>query len=142
MNTDDIGAATLSPGLSHREEMIVSHNHLVPQVAPEWPGFVDMPPVFATAMMIGFVEQTCVCALRPYLPEGQSTVGTHVDISHVAPTPLGGRVTAEITVTEVRGRHLGFDVACHDESGPIGRGTHRRTIVDTAVFVQRLSDQS
>lgn len=141
MNTPETRDLHLTTGLSHRERMIVTQAHTVPHVAPEWPGFVDMPPVFATAMMIGFVEQTCVTALRRYLSEGQATVGTHIDMSHLAATPEGVTVTAEITVTEVKGRTLHFDVACYDEQGLIGSGTHRRAVVDTTAFIQRAADR-
>jgi fluoroacetyl-CoA thioesterase len=60
--------------------MTVAPFHTVPEVDDSWPGFKDMPPVFATAMMIGFIEQTCIEALRPYLTAEQRTVGTHVDV--------------------------------------------------------------
>ena len=54
-------------GLRHSEAMLVEPKHTVPQVAPDWPGFADMPPAFATAMMIGFIEQACIQGLRPHL---------------------------------------------------------------------------
>lgn len=138
MNTLDEQHPTLRLGLSHREHMVVGAQHTVPHVEPSWPGFVDMPPVFATAMMIGFVEQTCITALRPYLSDKQRTVGTHVDVSHVAATPEGMTVTADITLTDIDGRTLQFDVTCHDESGLICSGTHRRAIVDIDAFINRV----
>lgn len=131
----------LRPGLTYRESMVVADRHTVPRVAPEWPGFVDMPAVFATAMMIGFIEQTCVTALRPYLSDGQRTVGTHVDVSHLAATPEGAAVTATVTLTELDGRNLRFDVACHDEAGLIGAGTHHRAVVDLAKFIRRVDSR-
>ena len=85
----------LAIGLRHCEHLTVALNHTVPQVDANWPGFKDMPPVLATAMMIAFVEQTCIMALRPFMLPGQRTVGTHVDITHVAPTPIGMDVTAK-----------------------------------------------
>ncbi|WP_433683967.1 thioesterase family protein [Nocardia sp. CA-119907] len=128
--------------MTHRETMIVDERHTVPYVAPEWRGFADMPPVFATAMMIGFIEQTCVTALRPYLSDGQRTVGTHVDVSHVAATPQAMTVTATVTLTEFDGRNLRFDVSCHDESGLIGAGTHCRAVVDLDTFMRRVADKA
>lgn len=115
--------------------MIVTAAHTVPRVAPEWSGFAGMPPVFATAMMIGFVEQTCIAGLRPHLADSARTVGTHVDLSHSAPTPVGSSVTAEVTLTGVKGRSLQFEVVCFDDVGIIGSGTHRRAIVDVEEFM-------
>lgn len=63
-------------------------------------------------------------------------------MSHVAATPVGVTVTAEITVTEVQGRTLHFDVTCYDEQGLIGSGTHCRAIVGISTFLQRVTDRS
>jgi fluoroacetyl-CoA thioesterase len=118
--------------------MTVAARHTVPQLA-EWPTLADMPAVFATAMMVGFMEQTCVEALRPYLDQGQRTVGTHVDMSHVAATPVGMVVEARVELVEVRGRALMFKVACSDEAGLIGEGMHRRAIIDLQRFEDRVA---
>lgn len=139
--------STVSPpsppiGLSHTDTLVVAGHHTVPQVESSWPGFVDMPPVLATAMMIGFVEQTCIEGLRPYLSAGQRTVGTHVDISHVAATPVGMKVTATVELAAIDGKVLVFKVECRDESGIVGAGTHRRAIVDLQKFVQRVEQKS
>ena len=113
-------------------------SHTVPQVA-EWPGFSDMPLVFATAMMVGFMEQTCIQALRQYLGDDQRTLGTHVDMSHVAATPVGMEVEACVELVEVQGKTLTFKVACRDAGGLIGEGLHRRAIIDLQRFEQRLA---
>ena len=126
-------------GLTHSEDMVVEARHTVPQVAPDWPGFTDMPPAFATAMMIGFIENTCIQGLRPHLSAGQRTVGTHVDVSHIAATPAGMTVTATVELIETDGRSLHFKVSCRDDAGPIGEGTHRRAIIDAERFTQRLA---
>ena len=99
----------------------------------------DMPPVFATANMIAFVEWTCVVALAPYLSSDQRTVGTRVDMTHSAATPIGMKVTAEIELIEIDGRRLRFRANCRDEIEPIGEGFHERTIIDHARFMQRLA---
>jgi fluoroacetyl-CoA thioesterase len=132
----------LAVGLTHSDTLVVAQRHTVPEVAPDWPGFDDMPPVFATAMMIGFIEQTCIEGLRPCLTPEQRTVGTHVEVSHVAATPVGMRVTASVTLTAIDGRSLVFRVECRDEVGVIGTGTHRRAIIDLQRFVQRLAEKS
>ncbi len=128
----------LRAGLRHSERLVVTPAHTVPRVA-DWPGFSDMPAVLATAMMIGVMEQTCIEALRPYLDAGQRTVGTHVDMSHVAATPVGMAIEARIELVEIQGKLLSFRVACHDEAGLIGQGTHQRAIIDLQRFEQRLA---
>ncbi|HEY6924300.1 MAG TPA: thioesterase family protein [Steroidobacteraceae bacterium] len=133
--------ATLTVGLQYSERLTVASNHTVPQVDPQWPGFKDMPPVLATAMMIAFVEQTCIMALRPFLLPHQRTVGTQVNISHVAPTAIGMEVTVEVELVGIEGRSLAFKVRCRDEQGLIGDGTHQRAIIDLDRFMRRLQDK-
>ncbi len=137
-NTPTHPQSALQAGLSHVARMTVETRHTVPQVA-DWPGFADMPAVFATAMMVGFMEQTCIEALRPYLKDGQRTVGTHVDMSHTAATPVGMVVQARVELVEVQGKTLVFKVACSDEAGPIGEGLHRRAMIDLKQFEDRLA---
>ena len=132
----------LAIGLHHSEQLLVSERHTVPAVEPSWPGFQDMPPVLATAMMIAFIEQTCIQGLRPFLSSGQQTVGTHVDVSHVAATPTGMTVTAQVELVAIEGKALMFKVSCHDEAGLIGEGLHRRAIIDTHRFMQRLVEKN
>lgn len=132
----------LAPGLKHQQTLTVAHRHTVPQVAPDWPGFADMPPVFATAMMIGFIEQTCIEGLRPFLSSAQRTVGTHVDVGHTAATPVGMKVTASVELVAIEGRSLLFKVECRDEVGLIGEGMHRRAIIELERFTQRLLEKS
>jgi len=140
MNTPS--PSPLLPGLQHSERMTVQARHTVPRVDATWPGFQDMPPVLATAMMVAFIEQTCIMGLRPFLQPGQHTVGTHVDVSHVAATPVGMQVTAEVELTGIEGRTLHFRVACHDASGLIGEGTHRRAIIDVERFLHKLAHKA
>jgi fluoroacetyl-CoA thioesterase len=130
-------APSLSVGLRHEESLTVSRRLTVPEVSKEFMTFEGMPAVFATALMIAFVEETCIVALRPYLRETEQTVGTHVDMSHCAPTPLGMTVTAEVTLIEIRGRRLVFAVECRDDLEVIGCGRHERTIVDRDHFAAK-----
>jgi fluoroacetyl-CoA thioesterase len=125
-------------GLRHRESVTVDAGLTVPNVSPAFPNFRDMPPVFATAYMVGFVEQACVEALKPYLEPGQRSVGTHIDMSHTAATPVGMTVTAEVELIAVEGRQLRFKVECRDDKDAIGSGHHGRFIVDEAKFMARL----
>src|SRR5437588_4729184 len=109
----------LKPGLHHSATIRVSEAMAVPAQGRMMGGTVEMPPVFATANMIALVEWTCVAALASYLAPHQRTVGTRVDITHTAATPIGMQVTAEIELTEIDGRRLRFKVACRDEKEPI-----------------------
>ena len=90
----------------------------------------EMPPVFATAQMIAFVEWTCVHALAPYLAPGQRTVGTRVEMTHSAATPIGMMVTAEVELVEIDGRRFRFHARCRDEVETIGEGFHERMVID------------
>lgn len=132
-------ATKLNTGISTEAQFQVQEKHTVPAVDLNWPGFSDMPPVLATAMMIGFMEQTCVQALRPYLAENEHTVGTGVNVSHIAATLADDTVTANVTLEKVEGRLLSFRVSCRDSHGLIGEGTHQRAIIDPVRFMHRLT---
>lgn len=128
----------LKPGLRGTLTMTVAAPHSVVAMSGAFGVTADMPPVFATANMIAFVEWTCVATLAPYLPAQQRTVGTHVDMSHLAATPIGMQVTAEVELVEIDGRRLRFRANCRDESETIGEGFHERTIIDHERFLRRL----
>ena len=91
-------------------------------------------PVLATPMMIALMERTCRMSVKPYLEEGQETVGTHVNVSHVAATPLGMSVHCESELVEVDRHRLVFRVQVTDAAGLVGEGTHERFIVNVARF--------
>jgi fluoroacetyl-CoA thioesterase len=129
----------LKPGLRHSATIRVTEQLAVPASGRLLGGTAEMPPVFATANMIGFVEWTCVAALAPYLAPHQRTVGTRIEISHSAATPIGMAVTADVELVEIDGRRLRFKVSCRDEAEPIGEGFHERMIVDHDRFMARLS---
>lgn len=129
----------LKPGLRHSETIRVGEALAVPAQGRALGFPQEMPPVFATANMIALVEWTCVAALMPYLAPDQRTVGTRVEISHSAATPIGMKVTAEIELIEIDGRRLRFMVSCHDEAEPIGDGFHERMIIDHDRFMARLA---
>ena len=128
----------LEPGLTHSRSLVVEPSITVPALPALLGAFTDMPPVLATACMVGFVETTCMEALAPYLAPGQKTVGIHVDLSHVAATPVGMRVTARVELVAVEGRKLRFKVECRDEREIIGAGFHERAIIEESRFLARL----
>lgn len=100
-------------------------------------------PVFATPRMIALMEEAACAALAGVLPAQSTSVGTHVDVRHLAPSPLGARVVARATIVEVTGAKLRFEVtASHDDHGrvvEIGRGTHTRVVVDRETFLSHAS---
>jgi fluoroacetyl-CoA thioesterase len=132
---------TLRPGLSHSETIRITDRLIVPEMADFFANFASMPPVFATAYMVAFVEWTCVRALAGHLLEGEATVGTHVDLSHSAATPVGMKATATIALAAMESRKLRFQVTCRDERGEIGAGFHERFIIDQDRFLAKLADK-
>jgi len=129
----------LKPGLRHSETITVSEAMAVPAQARIFDPAIQMPPVFATANMIAFIEWVCVHALAPYLGPHQRSVGTRVEVSHLGATPIGMRVTAEVELVEINGRRLRFAVRCRDEAETIGEGHHERTVIDHDRFIARLA---
>jgi fluoroacetyl-CoA thioesterase len=134
-----MSADALKVGLRHENSIVVDEKLTVPAVAQTFTGFSDMPPVFATAFMIAFVEWTCIEALRAFLSAEQRTVGVHVDLSHSAATPIGMRVTAQVELAAIEGRKLRFKVICRDEAEVICEGTHDRYIIEQSRFMARLA---
>lgn len=93
--------------------------------------------VFATPCMLALMEKTACDSLIPYLEEGCGSVGTEVNIRHVAATPIGMTVRCESELLEVDGRRLVFSVKAYDEAGLIGEGTHERFVVNNEKFQSR-----
>jgi fluoroacetyl-CoA thioesterase len=131
--------AGLKPGLRHSATIRVTEQLAVPASGRLLGATAEMPAVFATAQMIAFVEWTCVAALAPYLAAQQRTVGTRVEMTHSAATPIAMEVTADIELVEIAGRRLRFAVSCQDEAEPIGDGFHERTVIDHDRFMARLA---
>ncbi len=95
--------------------------------------------VFATPEMVRLMERAAVSGLAPYLAPGQQSVGTMVNVKHLAATPLGATVTARAELVSVDGRRLLFNVSAHDGTDLIGEGTHERALIDLAKFEQRVA---
>jgi predicted thioesterase len=94
-------------------------------------------PVFATPMLVALMESAAIAAVQGKLAEGRTTVGTRVEISHTAATPLGMTVTAQAELVLVDGHRLVFDVMAQDEAGLVGEGRHERYVVETDKFLSR-----
>ncbi len=112
-------------GIKGEQKFVVTADKLANQVGS------GLVAVYATPMMIAAIENTAAGSVAPYLEEGKTTVGTLVNVSHVAATPEGMEVRVETELVEIapNGKMLTFKVAAYDEAGLIGEGTHQRAIV-------------
>ena len=97
--------------------------------------------VFATPMMAALMEKAAYMAIAPALPEGDSSVGCELKISHVSATPVGMAVRAEAEVTAVEGKMIHYTVKAFDERGLIGEGTHVRALVHSDRFLERTNNK-
>jgi len=98
--------------------------------------------VFATPMMVGIMENAALKAVDPFLPEGYSTVGIHLDVKHVAATPVGMTVRSEAELIGIEGKKLKFHITAHDEKGLIGEGIHSRAIINLKKFMASVAEKS
>ncbi len=122
----------VKPGTTLERKIVVSEQDAISFLG------VDVKPSLASPRMIGHMEFACRDAVLPHLDEGQDTVGTHVNVSHLAATPLGDEVTYRATVIEVEGRKLTFEVEARDSRDVVGKGTHERYIIDVERFAAGL----
>ena len=118
-------------GMKGRDETVVCESNTAAAVGS------GMVPVFATPFMIALMEGAAAKTVLPCLEKDEGTVGTHLNVSHSAATPIGMKVWAEATVTAVEGKKITFDVVAYDEAGEIGNGTHKRVIVPTQKFLEK-----
>ncbi|NLA24844.1 MAG: thioesterase family protein [Bacteroidales bacterium] len=119
-------------GLENLEEKIVVKSD---SASVYGSGLVD---VFSTPAMIAFAEYTCMNSVAKLLPDGFSTVGTHVNISHEKATPIGDTVKCKCKLQNIDRRKLVFVLEITDSEGVIGKGTHERFIIDVNKFVTKL----
>ena len=134
--------ATLKAGLTHRFSYQVPAQKTVPHLYQEAPEFQAMPAVFATGFMVGLMEWTCIQLLAPHLDAGEGSLGTHIDVSHMAATPAGLNVTVDAECTAVRGRRASFRVRAHDGVDMIGEGRHERAIVVWDRFNAKVAEKA
>ena len=95
--------------------------------------------VFATPQMVLLMERAAVAALAPHLAPGQQSVGTMINVRHLAATPLGATVTARAELIAIDGRRLTFRVSAHDGTELIGEGAHERALIDLARFEAKVA---
>jgi len=135
--------STLKAGIEYEFRFRVPERKTVPALYPESPEFREMPQVFATGFMVGFLEWACIKAVNPHLdwPEEQ-TVGTQINVSHSAATPPGLEVTAKVKVTQVDGRRLVFEVEANDGVDVISKGTHERFVINRSRFSEKVKQKA
>ena len=133
---------TVKPGLKHVFSYKVPENKTVPYTYPESPIIAQMPKVFATGFMIVLMEWTCAQLLSQHLDTGEGSLGTHVDVSHLAATPPGMTVKVDVEIIEVQGRKIVFKVSAHDGMDLIGEGRHERVVVSWDRFNAKVAEKT
>ena len=117
-------ALEVPPGTAGTATLTVAAEHLASRLKD-----LMLPAVLATPVMIMLMENAALNAVRPYLRAGETAVGTHVDVRHLAATPTGRTVTARARVTRIEGHRISFSVEAHDGERLIGIGTHERKLI-------------
>jgi fluoroacetyl-CoA thioesterase len=128
--------SALRPGLKGSVEIVVNEEHTAPHVGS---GRVR---VLATPVMINLMEAAALRAVEGLLPGGHQTVGIHLDVTHVAATPVGMGVVAQAELVRVDGRTLWFSVHATDEKERVGEGSHERIVINLARFDARMQEKT
>jgi len=126
----------LPAGLTGTAELIVGEQHTAPRIGS---GRIR---VLATPVMINLIEAAALAAVEQSLPENHQSLGTHLDVTHIAATPVGMRVRATAEVIRVEGRTVWFKVRAEDERELIGEGTHERVVVNVERFDKRVQEKA
>jgi fluoroacetyl-CoA thioesterase len=134
--------AELQVGLTHSESIKIDRSLLVPALPPIFSGMDDMPPVFATCYLVSFTEWTCIQALKPYYLPGQRSVGTYVNLNHIAVSTPGMTVTIEVELVELKGKLMQFKVTARDDKEIISEGFHGRALIDLAKFMAKAQEKA
>jgi len=127
--------AALRPGVTGRAELLVGDEHTAPRVGS---GLVS---VLATPVMINLFEAAALEAVDRHLPAGYQSLGTVLNVRHIAATPVGMRVRATAEVLRVEGRTVFLRVEARDEKDLIGDGEHQRVVVNVEKFSRRVQDK-
>ena len=125
--------ANLPVGTKGEQKLLVTS-----EVAISFLG-IENARVLSTPHMIGYMERTCRDTVLPLLDSGHDTVGTHVNVAHLAAAPLGMTVTFTCEVIGVTDRRIQFRVEARDEKEKIGEGTHERAIINVARFTAKMA---
>src|SRR3954465_2445022 len=122
----------IQAGLCGTAEIIVGDEHTAPRVGS------GRVAVLATPVMINPIEAAALSAIEHLLPEGYQSLGTVLNVRHIAATPVGMKARATAVVEEISGKTVRFRVECRDERDLIGDGLHERVVVNVAKFDQRV----
>lgn len=134
---------TLQPGLTHQFKFKIPATKTVPHLYPESEMFRQMPEVLATGYLVGLIEWACIEALRPHLDwPAEQSLGTQINLSHLAATPPGLTVTVDVRLEKIEGRKLSFSISAHDGADKITDGTHERHVIDAARFKAKVAQKS
>ncbi len=133
---------SLKVGLRYQHKFTVPKSKTVPNLYPESEEFKIMPEVFATGYLVGFLEWACILAIKPHLdwPMEQS-VGTHINVSHEAATPVGHEVIADVELVKMDGKKLTFNVEARDRVDVISKGTHERYVIIKEKFENKIKEK-
>ena len=134
---------SLVPGLEGTFRYRVPATKTVPRIYPEAADFQMMPAVLATGYFVALAEWACIELIKPHLDwPAEQSLGTHVDLSHVAATPPGLTVEVTAELAAVEGRKLSFAVRAHDGVDLIGEGRHERHVIDAERFNRKVAEKS
>lgn len=122
-------------GTKHVQTLTVTQNQTAKAMGS---GDLD---VFATPAMVAFIENTAKNALAPYLDDGESSVGTNMEVRHLAASPVGMEVTCSVELAEVDRKRVLYHFDVHDQSGEIGLGKHERFVVDSDKFLKKAQEK-
>lgn len=128
-------ASGIEPGRTGQARAVVSEANTAQALGS------GSAPVYATPALVALLEEAAVNAIQPFLDAGQTSVGTRVELRHLAASPMGMAVQAQATLTAVDGRRLVFHVVAHDEVELIAEGSHERVIVDEQRFLARVREK-
>ena len=125
----------LEPGLEHELRLVVTPDNLASRYA------AGTPAAFATPDLVGLIERTAAELVAPYLKEGEATVGTVINLRHLAATPVGMQVRCVARLTEVDRRRLVFKAEAWDDADKIGEADHERFIINRESFERKLAEK-
>jgi fluoroacetyl-CoA thioesterase len=126
----------ISVGLTHEISMTVTPDDTAKHLE------TGSASVLSTPSMVRLVEHAAQVFAQMHLPSGQTTVGAEVFVRHLAPTPLGMKVTAKVRVEQIDGRRIVFSAEIFDEVEKVGEGRHVRVIVDEKRFMEKVKGKS
>ena len=131
LSREEINKMELKEGIRNTKEAVVTED--ITAAAAGSGGL----PVYATPAMVVLMEMCAWESVEPCMESGYSTVGTRIDVKHLAASPVGAHIVCESALTEVDGRRLVFEISARDETGLIGTARHERFIINCERFMEK-----